>query len=88
MNRYVLCGSAFTSRDEAYRYMAELFDFPEGAGRNLDALWDLLHDKPGSEIEIADAREIPQNLGEYGMKMLDVFGDLQREEGFSVHIFW
>lgn len=88
MNRYVLRGAAFTSREAAYDYMADVFDFPSYAGKNLDALWDLLHDKPGSEIEIADAREIPEQLGDYGLKLLDVFGDLQREEGFSVHLYW
>lgn len=88
MNRYVLSGSAFETRDKAYEYMREIFDFPSYMGENLDALWDVLYELTGSEIEINNARAIPGQLGDYGLQILDVFGDLQREEGFSVHIYW
>lgn len=88
MNRYVLNGAAFTSREAAYSYMQQIFRWPDYVGHNLDALWDMLQDLRGVEIEINEARAIPEQLGDYGLRLLDVFGDLQREEGYSVHIYW
>ncbi len=88
MNRYVLEGSAFTSREAAYHYIDQVFNLDTSTEHHLDALWDVLYEKCGAEIEIDDARDIPRQLGSYGLRLLDVFGDLQREEGFNVHIYW
>lgn len=87
MNRYVLNGTSFTSCEAAYSYMQQIFRWPDYVGHNLDALWDMLQDLRGVEIEINEARAIPEQLGDYGLRLLDVFGDLQRE-GYSIHIYW
>ncbi|WP_053942168.1 barstar family protein [Kallipyga gabonensis] len=88
MKRYVLCGKYFQDRESAFRYMKEIFGFPGYAGHNLDALWDLLRDEPDRDIEITQARFIVRQMGDYGISLLDLFGDLQAIEGFNIHIYW
>lgn len=88
MKRYVLSGQNFTDREQAYAYIIDIFDFPSYTGHNLDALWDVLLDNPGRDIEIDDARRIVDQLGDYGLSLLDLFGDLQAKEGFNIHIYW
>lgn len=88
MKRFELNGLKFTSREEAYRYMREVFEFPEYFGNNLDALWDELSFSKDMFIEIRNARAIAKQLGEYGLKILDIFGDLDEIEGIIVFIKW
>lgn len=88
MKYYILFGDRFLSREEAYAYLARVFDFPSSFGANLDALWDVLTDIKDCEIEINNAREIPRLMGDYGLKMLDLFGDLAKEGYMNVTINW
>lgn len=88
MKKYKLDGKNFKSRKGIYDYMEGVFEFPEYFGKNLDALWDLLSFEKDLRIEIENAREIPRNLGDYGLNILDVFGDLDDIEGNVVTIKW
>lgn len=88
MKRYVLCGKHFQDRESAYLYMKKIFGFPDYMGHNLDALWDVLMEEPDRDIEIDQARLVVRQMGEYGVALLDLFGDLQAIEGFNIHIYW
>lgn len=88
MNLYRLNGEKFLSREKAYDYMGEVFRFPKYFGKNLDALWDLLTFEENLYIYIENARLIPRNLGDYGLNILDLFGDLAKIEGNKIEITW
>lgn len=87
MNTYWLDGKNFKDKSKAYSEMIRSFGFPDWFGRNLDASWDLMTSLEPSEIHIDHAREIVRNLGDYGLTLLDLFGDLE-EEGYRIHIHW
>lgn len=86
--KYVIDGSKFTDRDAAFKYLNSIFNFPDYQGENLDALWDTLTLKDKTEIEIISARKIYENLGDYGIKFLYLFGDLDRYEQFDIYFRW
>lgn len=83
-----LDGAMFVSKEAAFDIFEEQFELPEYAGRNLDALWDELTEYEFSPIVIVRARQIVSNLGDYGIKILDLFGDLQDEGLQKVTIYW
>lgn len=85
---YILDGNCFKSREETYQYISKELNFPDYFGNNLDALWDILSFERDLEIKIINGRDIVRNLGEYGIKILDVFGDLQNLEGNKITILW
>lgn len=89
MKIYKLDGNEFNTRDDAYEYMAKELNLPEYFGNNLDALWDSLSMLDETEeIQIVNAREIPRQLGDYGLNILDVFGDLEEVDGINIKIYW
>lgn len=88
MKRYVLDGANFTGRTKAYDYMKKTLEFSDYFGNNLDALWDSVGDIKDAEIVIENARMIYRNLGEYGLKILDVFEDLKEKEHLQIKITW
>ena len=62
-------------RETAHDYLAEIFDFPDYYGRNLDALYDCLSEMQIDRIYIKNADE-----GEYYFySVLDVVNDLDIE---------
>lgn len=87
MNIYIIDGAKFETVEKAYEYLRDEFKFSEYFGNNLDALWDELTDLDNVVIIIKNAREIPRKLGEYGLKILDIFGDLS-EYDVEVKISW
>ncbi|EGY80451.1 barstar family protein [Peptoniphilus indolicus] len=87
MKKYIVDGNEFATRESAYNHLTKVFGFSDSFGNNLDALWDELTDLEDVVIEIKNAREIPRALEEYGLKILDVFGDLY-DEGIEVKIYW
>lgn len=88
MKRYIVRGSRLESKQSSYEYLADVFDAPSIFGHNLDALWDLLTELEDADIEVDEAREIVKNMGSYGLKLLDVFGDLQKTNNCRIHIYW
>lgn len=86
--KYLIDGNYFVSREDGYDYLVEVFNFPDYFGHNLDALWDILSFEKDLEIEILHGRMILKNLGEYGIRILDVFGDLNEIDGNAVKIYW
>lgn len=87
MKRYIIDGNEFVTRESGYNYLTKVFGFSESFGNNLDALWDELTELEDVEIVIENAREIPRLLEDYGLKILDVFGDLY-DEGIELKIYW
>lgn len=88
MNEYILDGFEFKNREDAFKYIKEVMELPEYFGNNLDALWDVLEDFKDIKIKIVNARQIPRNLKSYGLKVLDIFGDVNGNRGIEVEIFW
>ncbi len=88
MKKCILMGEKFLNRDKAYEHMDEVFNFPQSFGDNLDALWDVLSMEENLDVEIVDARLIPRNLGDYGLNILDVFGDLGKMNDNNIKIIW
>ena len=85
---YELNGLAFTDKEMSFSYLREIFDLPEYTGHNLDALWDVLLDLEASDILIYNAREILNQLDDYGLALLNLFGDLHQESDHNVLFFW
>lgn len=85
--RYILDGNRFTDKYSAYEYVKEVFDLPEYQGHNLDALWDSLSMYKG-EILVLDARKIAERMGNYGFRLLNVLGDLDKIDGLTVLMRW
>lgn len=88
MEKFILEGNEFVNRDKSYEHMDHVFQFSKSFGNNLDALWDVLSMEEGLEIQIVDARQIPRNLGDYGLNILDVFGDLSRINDNKIEFIW
>lgn len=88
MKKCILRGEEFVDRDKAYEHMDEVFKFPQSFGDNLDALWDVLSMEENLDVEIVDARLIPRNLGDYGLNILDVFGDLGKMNDNNIEMRW
>lgn len=88
MKKFILMGEDFVNRNKAYEHMDEVFNFPQSFGDNLDALWDVLSMEENLDVEIVDARLIPRNLGDYGLNILDVFGDLGKMNDNNIKIIW
>ncbi|WP_103981858.1 barstar family protein [Helcococcus massiliensis] len=83
MNKIILDGRDYTSKEAFHKDMKKKFNFPDFYGENLDALWDLLSEKNALNIEIKHSSDLIKNLGDYGKQIIDLFTDL-REEGFTV----
>lgn len=88
MKRFILVGEEFVDREKAYEHMDQVFQFPQSFGYNLDALWDILSMEENLDVEIVDARLIPRNLGDYGLNILDVFGDLSEMNDNKIELKW
>ncbi|MDY3986937.1 MAG: barstar family protein [Peptoniphilaceae bacterium] len=80
-----------TSIEKSYSYLREQLHAPPWMGHNLDALWDMilsLNMEEPLHITLIHARALPELLGEYGLRILDLFGDLQEEGNLEIQIFW
>lgn len=88
MKKYIIDGSAFETKKELFDHLKEVLGLPDYTGDNLDALWDVLSDRSNEEIWIEKARYIPINLNQYGLALLDVFGDIDGKNGMEVNVKW
>ena len=88
MQEYILDGAKMTDRSAAHTHMAEVFEFPDWYGKNLDALWDLLCEKPVRfVVHIINWSQAEEGLEEYADKLMELFGDLvEEEEEFSFDV--
>ena len=80
MEKIILDGAKMTDRAAAHEYMAEMMAFPEWYGNNLDALWDLLSEGSGREIEFVNSAAMLNSLGSYGCRLLQCFFDAAAED--------
>lgn len=70
--KYSLDGKKMTSREEAHKYLKEVFNFPEYYGANLDALHDCLAEMADVEVELLNVDDMLAALGKYGEKLFQV----------------
>jgi ribonuclease inhibitor len=68
------------SMEAIYTQLQRALGFPDHFGRNLDALWDVMHDVPGPiEIVWQGHEEARRQLGDGFDKLVELFRDLERE---------
>lgn len=68
------------TRESAHRHIKRRMKLPEYYGANLDALWDCLGDiSESTTIRIVSAEKLPEYLGEYGNRLLDIFQQAEKE---------
>ena len=72
---------------ELHLILKESLMFPDWYGETLDALWDMLigYLEPG-EVYISGLESLPDDIYEYGQKVLDVFKQAEEQDGYSVII--
>ena len=72
-----LNGAALRDRAALHDALTKQFDFPAHYGRNLDALYDLLTERPEDSyrIEIENAEALEEHLGGYYRVFLGVLED-------------
>lgn len=70
MNLYILDGSKMLTRAEAHDEIARVLEFPAYYGRNLDALWDMIHPMK-ADVVLVNASAMLEALGEYGKNLLE-----------------
>lgn len=58
-------------RGQAHQYLAQMLDFPDYYGKNLDALFDCLTELGDCTIILDGGADLPRNGG-YGAKVLRV----------------
>lgn len=83
-----LDGQQCRDKETAYRYLINRLDLPAYTGHNLDALWDSLEDLKPQKITLSHARYLPQNMGGYGLKLLDLLGDLDQAGRHDIYLKW
>ena len=72
MKKVILNCENLLERKQAHLYLAEILEFPEYYGKNLDALFDCLTEIGECTIVLLGEPELRQNGG-YGVKILKVF---------------
>lgn len=63
-------GKDLQTKKKAHELLGNQDGFPEGYGKNLDALYDVLTSLPEVQVTVCDPDSIILNLGEYGKKLL------------------
>lgn len=83
-----LDGRLMTDQATAHTYLKAKLSLPEHYGRNLDALFDLLTEMPGSvTITILHMEAFVDNLGSYGSSLLKTFRDAaEKNPALTIHI--
>ncbi|MBP5186959.1 MAG: barstar family protein [Clostridiales bacterium] len=85
MSIYLLDGKDMTSKEEAFRVIAKEMAFPEHFGKNLDALYDCLSEKPSDTVvHFVNTAILNEFLGDYGEKILRCFRDAAGECRFTL----
>lgn len=69
-----------------HEHLKEVFSFPDWYGRNMDALWDLLHcsfDEP-TTIEVKGIDSVRKDLKDVVGRLQLVLTDLRDEDGVTI----
>lgn len=69
-----------------HEHMKEVFSLPDWYGRNMDALWDLLHcsfDEP-TAIEVKGIDGVRKDLKDVVGRLRLVLEDLNKEDGVMI----
>ena len=72
MKKVILDCEKLLDREQAHLYLAEMFDFPDYYGKNLDALYDCLTELGECTIVLAGESILHQS-NNYGARILRVF---------------
>lgn len=73
-------------KEQAHSYLAEMLDFPDYYGKNLDALFDCLTELRECTIEFKDEHILRQSDC-YGVKVLQVFEEAaQANPGLELEV--
>ena len=77
MRIFILDGAAMTDKAAAHEYLRRTLCLPEYYGGNLDALADCLAGfNSHTHIILTSADRLYQNLGEYGIMLVELFREL------------
>lgn len=71
---------------DLHEHMKSVFSLPDHYGRNMDALWDLLHcafDEL-TIIEVKGITQVPNDLRETIEHLQGVLSDLRAEDGVTI----
>ena len=69
-----------------HEHLKEVFSLPDGYGRNLDALWDMLHcafDEP-VVIEIKGSNSVREDLKDVVQRLMNLLTELERRDGVTI----
>ena len=72
MKNVILNCEKLLRREQAHLYLAQMLDFPDYYGKNLDALFDCLTELGECTIILEGGNILQQSAG-YGAKVLKVF---------------
>ena len=89
MNKIILDGKDFKTKEELHKVLKTKLELPEYYGENLDALWDCLTgwiDLP-MEVVWINFKRSKEYLGDYAKSLLEIFDEAQKElKGFKIII--
>ena len=71
MKKVILDCEKLTERKKAHQYLAQMLDFPDYYGKNLDALFDCLSELGECTIVLEGEAVLRQTIG-YGVKIIRV----------------
>lgn len=74
MKKVIIDCEKLQQKEQAHLYLAEVFDFPDYYGRNLDALFDCLTELGECTI-VLKGENILHQTDSYGIKVLKVLGE-------------
>ncbi len=69
-----------------HEHLKEVFSLPDWYGRNMDALWDMLHcafDEP-TTIQVKGVNNVRKDLKEVVQRLLNLLNELERRDGVVI----
>ncbi len=80
MKEIILDCKEMTSKSATYEYISKEMSFPKFFGNNLDALYDVLSVwSEKTSITFINCNYLYEYLGEYGLRIIDVFKEVEEE---------
>lgn len=77
MKKIIIDCQNLLEREQAHRYLAQMLDFPEYYGKNLDALFDCLTELRECTIILQGEKDLRQ-AGGYGARILKVLEEASK----------